>query len=564
MKTALLGFITFLSLITNTVCSDDVIHFDTSPPVSSEEGITVNFQDISILEFLKYVSKIAEVNFMYDETILDFNISLMTGKPTTPQNILSIMIQLLKQQGIKAEEKGDYILVDKMETWELDALKDLQLAKYKNQNLIKEGIQLVNNPQDGTTLPFREQAKNGEFHVYKLQYHPGSEILGAVKNLATDLRHHPEISTDLVKSISSMQWMQSTNSILYSGTEEGINHLNSLIKSLDVPKKQVFIEVLVIETDVKSGQEFGLEWGAGGKYQNKLGFGGGNFRKSPVQSPFAATLQGVNATKTPTGTNQFPIGRGFDLGVIGDIILHKGKSYLSLGSLVSALEGEGNSTIILNQKIITQDNKLSSIFVGDNIPFPGSTIDFKGATESLTSNVEYRDIGVKLDITPLLGEENTITLDITEEITEVVPDLMHNNTSINGIQTTKTDMSTQVHVPDQSFLVLSGMIRNTKRQHRSGIPCMGGLPLIGAAFSKTTTNDEKRNVIVFVRPQIIHSDETYRNITVYQEQQFKNESGNSDQYQKGVEMLKNEGETYGTHLTPSSLGITAQSEPNPS
>lgn len=564
MKTALLGFITSLSLITNTVCSDDVIHFDTSPPVSPEQGITVNFQDISALEFLKYVSKIAEVNFMYDETILDFNISLMTGKPTTPQNILSIMIQLLKQQGIKSEEKGGYILVDKMETWELDALKEIKLAKYRNQKLTKEGIQLVNNPKDGALIPIPEQKKNGEFHVYKLQYHPGSEILGAIKNLATDLRHNPDISPNLMKSISSMQWMQSTNSILYSGTKEGIDHLSSLIKSLDVPKKQVFIEVLVIETDVKSGQEFGLEWGAGGQYRDKFGYGGGNFRKGPRQSPFAATLQGVNATQTPTGTDQFPIGRGFDLGVIGDIILHKGKSYLSLGSLVSALEAEGNSTIILNQKIITQDNKLSSIFVGDNIPFPGSTIDFKGATESLTSNVEYRDIGVKLDITPLLGEEDTITLEITEEITEVVPDLMHANNSINGIQTTKTDMSTQVHVPDQSFLVLSGMMRNTKRQHRSGIPCMGGLPLIGAAFSKTTTNDEKRNVIVFVRPQIVHSDETYRNITVYQEEQFKNESGNSNQYQKGVEMLKNEGETYGTHLAPSSPGITAQSEPNPS
>ena len=66
-------------------------------------------------------------------------------------------------------------------------------------------------------------------------------------------------------------------------------------------------------------------------------------------------------------------------------------------------------------------------------------------------------------------------------------------------------MATQVHVPDQRFIVLSGAIRNTKRERKSGIPFMGGLPLIGAAISKTAIDDEKRNVIVFVRPQIIRS-----------------------------------------------------------
>ena len=361
-----------------------------------------------------------------------------------------------------------------------------------------------------------------------------------------------------------MQWMQTTNSILYSGTEESIDELSTLVSSLDIPKKQVFIEVLVIETDVKNGQEFGLEWGGGGQYRNKFGYGLGNFPATPRQAPFGTTLQGINATNTPTGTNQFPIGRGFDLGVIGDIILHKGASYFSLGSLVSALEAQGDSTIILNQKIITQDNKLSSIFVGDNIPFTGSIVETVGASQQTSTNIEYRDIGVKLNITPLLGEGDMITLDISEEITEVVPDLMQASSSVNGIQTTKTDMSTQVHVPDQSFLVLSGMIRNTKRQHRSGIPCLGGLPLIGGAFSKTTTNDEKRNVIVFVRPQIINNTEDYRKVTAFQEQQFKNESGNQQQYQKGIDMLKNEGTTYGTHLKPPTNSVTAESRGDPS
>lgn len=562
MKNILTGFVAFLTLLTIPVCSDDVLHFDLSPPERPEQSVTVNFQDVSMLEFLRYVSKIAEVNFIYDEKILDFKISLVTGKATNPQSILKIMLELLKQQGIKTEDRGDYLLVERMEEWELEEAKTSKLAKHTERKNLREDIRPVSDQKDTFFLPFHEFEKKGDFHIYKLQYHQGAEILSAIKNVAVDLKNSKSISPDLIKTIGTMQWVQSTNSILYSGTEEGIDQLSSLISTLDVPKKQVFIEVLVIETDVKNGQEFGLEWGGGGQYRNKFGYGLGNFPATPGQSAFGQTLQGINATNTPTGTNQFPIGRGFDLGVIGDIILHKGQSYFSLGSLVSALEAQGDSTIILNQKIITQDNKLSSIFVGDNIPFTGSVVETVGASQQTSSNIEYRDVGVKLNITPLLGEGDVITLEIVEEITEVVPDLMQASSTVNGIQTTKTDMATQVHVPDQSFLVLSGMIRNTKRQHRSGIPCMGGLPLIGAAFSKTTTNDEKRNVIVFVRPQIIHNTDDYRRVTAYQEQQFKNESGNPDQFQKGVDMLKNEGSVYGTSLAPLKPSLTAKARDN--
>jgi len=536
MKQKLVGLITLLSFTSFPLHSNEDLVFKLTPPESEEKALTVNFQDVSMLEFLRFVSEVAEKNFIYDEKILDFNISLVTGKATNPEKILEIMVELLNQQGIKTEEKGGYYLVEKMEEWELKEKKMLKLAKYKGGSGRKEEIRTVSNTNSSQLLPFHEYQKKGDFFVYKLQYHVGSEILSAIKNVSATLKHSPTAPKDLVQAIDSMQWVQSTNSILYSGTENGIDELTDLIQTLDVPKKQVFIEVLVIETDVRKGLEFGLEWAAGGQYRDKFGYGMGNFPKGPKQAPFAQTMQGINATNTPTGTDQFPLGRGFDLGVIGDIILHKGRSYFSLGSLVSALQADGDSTIVLNQKIITQDNKLSRIFVGDNLAFTGSTVETIGASQQTSANIEYRDVGVKLNITPLLGDGDMISLEISEEITNVIPD---GNTS-NGINTTKTDMATQVHVPDQSFLVLSGMIRNTKRNRKSGIPCLGGLPLVGAAFSKSTQADEKRNVIVFVRPQIVHSGQEYQNITAFQENQFRNEAAFPGDFQKGIDMLQKE------------------------
>ncbi len=556
MKKQIIGLISLFSQVVLPLHSDNALRFPLEPAKSEETAITINFQDVSMLEFLRFVSEISEQNFLYDEELLDFKISLVTGKATTPENILHIMLELLKEQGIKAEEKGAYYLVEKMEDWELEEVKKLKRSKYREE---RRNIQTVSH-QGPPPLPFLQ--KQGDFYVYKLQYHVGTEIVSAIKNVAGALKANPNVSLDLMQAIGSMQWVESTNSLLYSGTEEGIESLTDLIKSLDVPKKQVFIEVLVIETDVRKGLEFGLEWGGGGQYKNKFGVGVGNFPADRKQAPFAQTLQGINATNTPTGTDQFPLGRGFDLGVIGDIILHKGQSYFSLGSLVSALEADGDSSIILNQKIITQDNRLSKIFVGDNIAFTGSVVETIGASQQTSSNIEYRDVGVKLNITPLLGDGDVITLEITEEITDVIPNLMQVASSANGINTTKTDMSTQVHVPDQSFLVLSGMIRNTKRQRKSGVPCLGGLPIIGAAFSKTEVDDEKRNVIVFVRPQIIRSDATYQNITTYQKNQFREESSNPAHFQQGIDMLTKE-PTYGTnqhHQEPPAAAITATSD----
>ena len=251
-------------------------------------------------------------------------------------------------------------------------------------------------------------------------------------------------------------------------------------------------------------------------------------------------FQQINASKTPTGAD-IPLGKGFSLGTIGDIILHKGKSYFSPASLVSALQTDGDSTIILNEKVIAQDNKTSAIFTGENVPFFASSTEFlpgSGAKQT-TSNIEYRDVGLKLDITPLIGEGDVITLKIEQNITNILGE-SQSSSGTSGITTAKTNMDTQVHVPDRSFVSLSGMMRNQKEHAKSGIPCLGSLPFIGAAFSKTAKDDTKKNIMIFVYPQIIHSEETHQTITAKQQKQLKQESLDPKAIQTAINWLTQE------------------------
>lgn len=449
-----------------------------------EEGHMINFRNVPIEEFIRFVSRVAKVNFVFDEELLNFDVTFVSGKPADTEHILTALEQIMEKRGIKLVEREGYYHLVRMSKEEIAQLATLHAL-----------------PGDGKLAAMmvpEKVEKKGDFCIYKLKYHQGGEIVETMRGIAAEMKGDPTQEA-LVHSIQTLQWVKGTNSLLYNSSPD--SGIDQLIAQLDQPQKQVFIEVLVIETSVKEGLEFGLQWGSSGQYQNQLGYATGNFPQ----------VQNVSPTSPPTG-HLVPLGRGFDFGVIGDLIFHRGRTFFSLGTLVSALQQEGKSSIILNQKIITQDNKSSELFVGDNIPFTGSIVETVGASQQTTSNIEYRDIGVKLKITPLLGENQVITLDIQEEISEAHDDHFRRQ-GANGILTTKTHMATKVHVPNKHFLVLSGVVRNSKIQGKTGIPCLGGFPLIGALFSKHQTNAEKRNVLVFVRPEIINTVQDFEAIT---------------------------------------------------
>ncbi|MCI5051778.1 MAG: hypothetical protein MRY21_01415 [Simkaniaceae bacterium] len=446
----------------------------------SDEGMVINFPSVKASELVKFVSQVAQVNFVYDENDLDFQTTLISGRPVLPSELLNATVAVLKKNSLRIHEDAGYIHIHK-------------------------------DPSKSPNLPYTSIGKD-RFQLYKIQYSKGMEILTAIRQIAKNVTE----DAALTKAVDSIHWLESSNSLIFTADSATADQVVHLIETLDRPQRQVFIEVLVLETDMKTGLDLGLEWSAVGKYKDQLGAGLGNFPARNGGSQLAKTLQTVSSR---TGSD-IPLSEGFNLGVIGDLILFKGKALVSLGSLLSALESDGQSSVVLHQKVLTQDNKQSKIFVGDNIPFAGSIVETVGNSQQTTSNIDYRDVGVSLNITPYLGKKDIITLELAEEITEALNSPMVNSKSVSGIQTTKTNMVTRVHVPDRHFLILSGMMRNAKSQITQGVPCLGAIPGLGAAFSKDTNRNDKRNIVVFVRPHIIDSLEDMQVITSSSRDEF--------------------------------------------
>lgn len=408
----------------------------------AEETFTVQFENVPLAELVRYVSTVSETAFFFHEQELEAHVSMISGKPLTKESILTAFLEILRSHSFEVTEQKEYFLIRKR-----DSSNELSFAKIN-----KEG---------------RES-----FYLYKLEYHLGSELLTALKAAASSLG---EDNSSLKKSLESIQWVSSTNSFMYTAPPEDQPLVEELIKQMDIPLKQVFIEVLVIETNVKKGLDFGIDW----------------------------TLSSKSDRQESWAKLHYQPRHGTELGMFGDLIKHNGMNFLSISALVSALQQDKDIKIVLNQKIVAQDNKPSKIFVGGNVPFPGSTVETIGQLQQITANVDYRDVGVQLTIKPLIGRYGMITLEIAEEISSVVP---KDGDEKQGTETTKTQMSTSVHALDKHFLLLSGMGRQNSVQRKSGIPLLRSLPWIGSLFSRNVTREEKRSMIMFVRPQIIDTN----------------------------------------------------------
>jgi len=390
------------------------------------------------------------------------------------------------------------------------------------------------------------------FLVYKLQYHRGDEIRSALKQIANDLiATKAPVQQNLLNAINTIQWIQVTNSLLCTGDQETMTRLKELIKNLDIPLKQVFIEMLVIETSFSNLLTFGLNWGNRFKFRDRFVANASNFNPNTnpaTANTFGSNLNSISATTTPQGTD-IPFESKFDLGVIGDIIMHKGKSFISLGSLLDALQNDGETSIVVTPKLICQDGKTSSVFIGRNIPYVGSTNSVTGASTSQTTNLEYRDIGLNLSLTPVLGNTDTVTLSIVMEKSQQATDAygntvsttLNSNNTVVGITTSKTNMNTTVHIPNKSFLVLSGMVTDSKVRTKAGFPCLGGIPLIGAAFSNTQKTDTKDNLVIFIRPHILTSYKDMQHLTESQEDFFRENMGSAQlerDFEESIEQYK--------------------------
>jgi type III secretion protein C len=387
-----------------------------------------------------------------------------------------------------------------------------------------------------------------DFDLYKLQYRKGDQIQQALQSIAVSL-HQIEAQTaqnnamagianvqnELASAIGSVQWLEATNTLVFTGTRAANNKLKDIIRDLDIQNDQVLIELLLLDTTLEDSLEYGVD------FESKFGghsSAGATANRTTSSNPLTRVMDQIPTNGILNASN-LAKGAGFSLGIIGQNLIHMGSSFGSIGALVRAIHRNLDSRVVLNQKIVVEDNQTAEIFVGLNIPYKTQSLANDFGT-ILTNNFEYRDVGARLTVTPFINKNGKIiTLQLSQEVTTLLQSVV-TSTSVAfeeaaaGPSTRKSNTRTTIFVPDGYFVILSGNIQDEDDRTRHQVPCLGGVPVLGSLFAEKKNRDSKRALMIFLRPMLINSKQQMRDLTKREQDIYNQQIDKKDLWQYEV------------------------------
>jgi type IV pilus assembly protein PilQ len=271
-----------------------------------------------------------------------------------------------------------------------------------------------------------------------------------------------------------------TNSLLVIGTAEDITKIRNALKALDVPPPQVVIELKVVEVDLKTSRKLGGEFGFGG---SKFGV--------------ANNITDVNSTANGNPSAGIPASGG------GTSITFSamGNFTSNLNARINAMVSSGQAKVLASPRVATQDSQEATIKLVNKVPvlqtnFSGGN----GGAAIATENVDFKEIGEQLTITPRVDTNGYVTMDLKPTISVRGSDVIVNRNPVPEIN--ERSIKTKMRVADGETVVIGGLIRRTQTSSTTKMPLLGDLPLIGFLFKQDENSFNENEVLIMVTPHI--------------------------------------------------------------
>lgn len=413
--------------------------------------ISLNFQDIPVRTVLQLIADFNNLNLVTTDSVAG-NITLrLDGVPW--EQALDI---ILKVRGLDKRLDNNILLVAPAE----------EIAAREKQ-------QLESRNQVADLAPLYTE-------YLQINYAKASEVAALLSSE----------STKLLSSKGAVSVDERTNVLVVKDTADVISNIKRMLDILDIPVKQVVIEARMVTIDDGFDEALGVRWGVtkndghgnstSGTIEGNDGSGNNN-GGSTITRPGVDDRLNVNLPVTnAAGTLAFQVARLAD-GTLLDLEL-------------SALEKESKAEIIASPRVTTANQKPALIEQGTEIPYVESSSS--GAT-----SVTFKKAVLSLKVTPQITPDNRVILDLTvtqDTKGETVPTGTGDAVSINA-----QSITTQVLVNNGETLVLGGIYQQTIKSDVSKVPLLGDIPGLGVLFRKTTSENKKRELLIFVTPKIV-------------------------------------------------------------
>jgi general secretion pathway protein D len=373
----------------------------------------------------------------------------------------------------------------------------------------------------------------GEIHVLALQHADALELSKTLNEIVTGAATTAAAAPGkaggtplaIFESGVKVSADKSTNSIVVTSSLRDFANLRTVIDKLDQPRRQVFIEAVIMDLTIQRQNQLGVAFHSGAVVSGPTAGGSTDFFGG--LNPLASILPPGLAPNGPS-LQAFAFGiRGPDLPGSANIF-NTGISIPEFGTLIGALASTNDADILSTPHILATDNIPAEINVGSNIPLQtnsGSSIPGLGAAAGAAGagalgalgglgfggfTAPRQDIGTKVKIVPHLNDSDEVRLEVTEEISDVTGEPPVG--TLGAVPFSKRTAQTQLVVKDQQTVVIGGLVRNKVSHTDTKIPLLGDIPVLGVLFRSSASSVGKSNLILVLTPYIIREQSDLRTV----------------------------------------------------
>ncbi|AUH49728.1 type II secretion system protein GspD [Chromobacterium sp. ATCC 53434] len=308
---------------------------------------------------------------------------------------------------------------------------------------------------------------------------------------------------------SMIQADPTNNALILNVPDTMYQNLRNVIDLLDKRRAQVLVEALVVEVSAQRAQELGVQWQAlGGFNGNGAGVvGGTNF----TNGSGGTGILGMALPSTP-GSNAAGVAAlsgsaGLNIGwVKGTVNIPGIGNVLNMGALAKALETQVGGNIVSSPSLLAMDNEKAHILIGQEVPILTGQYASTPTSGSTTnpqpfSTYDRKTIGFNLEITPQISEGGSIRMKIVQEASSIAPGTESN---VQGPTTNRRLLETIANVDDGGILAIGGLLQDQVSDNEQKVPLLGDIPWLGGLFRYTVKSHNKTNLMIFIKPTILH------------------------------------------------------------
>ena len=297
---------------------------------------------------------------------------------------------------------------------------------------------------------------------------------------------------------------ETQNAVIVNAAPELMFEIEDAVNQLDSRRAQVLIQAAIVEVSGDDATQLGVQWALGNA---NSGYGVVNFNNvgASAVSLAAAALSGGAGISAAAGSIA-----GALIG-IGDSKKDSKGNTQFYGAILQALDSSTSANLLSMPSILTLDNEKASILVGQNVPFvTGSYTTGSDSSTNPFQTIDRQDIGINLNVIPHIGENGTVRLEVSQEVSSVVPGSAGN---ASGLITNKSLINTTILADDQQTIALGGLMRDNTTTRQQKVPGLGNMPLFGRLFRSDNDTTQKSNLIIFLQPTILRDGGAVASVT---------------------------------------------------